>query len=513
MLKMNQMQEIQDFKLRGYSISEIVQFYETQGGKPPSLPTIRKYYNMDVIPKDPGINLVKDKAYDQEPFRSSIIEIARNLGNKDYCVSSIHDVLMEKFIGSGEFVKLPGNEQTLRNYIHYLKENNIIADEPENKRIYDHVFDTPPGEQMLIDFGQEHVAQGLDIHFICLLLRYSRLLCVFAQDHKYNSEEACRAIYRCICKLGGRPKQLVIDQDSVFIASETYGEVIETRTFGNFCSEQDIRLWVCKKADPESKGPIENSVGFVKKNFFSARDITSIDSVWSSLPGWLERKNKRIHKATFRIPIDVFNEIEKPALRPILPSVYETSPSSYIPYEVHGMPYVQYESCRYSIPREYCFKNVKYKVVSNKIYIYDESLNYICTHSISECRGSVIQLEEHKKEPSTDWISIAESMRRKWNCYSFQHFINGVKKENPRYLSQQLAAIERFLDSEKPERDLVSQVLDECCKNYRYKFSQFRIVYQLAKAGRMEPSTYESSDVQKQDMEVYKKAFLDRCAN
>ena len=28
-----------------------------------------------------------------------------------------------------------------------------INREPEHRRIYDYVFDTPPGEQMLIDFG------------------------------------------------------------------------------------------------------------------------------------------------------------------------------------------------------------------------------------------------------------------------------------------------------------------------------------------------------------------------
>jgi transposase len=73
---------------------------------------------------------------------------------------------------------------------------------------------------------------------------------------------------------------LVIDQDAVFVATETYGEVIKTRTFEDFCTEQDLKLWVCHKADPESKGPIENSVGFVKKNFFSARNLETIDDVW-----------------------------------------------------------------------------------------------------------------------------------------------------------------------------------------------------------------------------------------
>jgi hypothetical protein len=49
--------------------------------------------------------------------------------------------------------------------------------------------------------------------------------------------------------------------------------------FEDLCTEQKLKLWVCNKADPESKGPIENSVGFVKKNFFSARKITCIDDV------------------------------------------------------------------------------------------------------------------------------------------------------------------------------------------------------------------------------------------
>ena len=88
----------------------------------------------------------------------------------------------------------------------------------EHRRIYDHVFDTPPGEQMLIDFGEVTLGKK-GIHFICLLLRYSRFLCVYAQDHKYNAPEACQAIYRSFCKLQGRPSVLVIDQDAVFVAS------------------------------------------------------------------------------------------------------------------------------------------------------------------------------------------------------------------------------------------------------------------------------------------------------
>lgn len=516
MLAKELMQEIQDLKLRGYTQAQIIEYYNEQGITPPSRPTVAKYFKMDVIPDNPGEKLAKDKAFDIEPFKSTIIATIEANTGKDFCISSVYDLLEEKFIENGDYEKLPGNEQTLRNYVHYLEDSGQIDTSDEHRRVYDHVFDTPPGEQMLIDFGEETIDKSLSVHFICLLLRYSRLLCVYAQDHKYNAIEACQAIYRCFCKLGGRPSVLVIDQDAVFVASETYGEVVKTRVFEDFCTEQELKLWVCNKADPESKGPIENSVGFVKKNFFSARTITCIDDVWRSLPGWLERKNKRIHRATLYIPIKIYQDIEKDALRPMLPSVYETSPNSFVSFECKGMAYVLYKSCRYSVPREYAYSCVKYKVTVGKIHIYDENLKFICTHLLSERKGSFNQLPEHRKGDSGEWYEIAERLRDKWNCYDFQHFINGIKKENPRHISKQLGAIESFLNSEKPDRALVADVLKICCKYFRYQFSQFKVVYEYTKAGKSLTETdgfknLQTSDpVEYKSLDVYGKAFNDR---
>jgi hypothetical protein len=308
------------------------------------------------------------------------------------------------------------------------------------------------------------------------------MLLVYAQDHKYNANEACTAIHRAFSKLGGRPETLVIDQDAVFIASETYGEVIETRVFGDFCAEQELKLWVCNKADPESKGPIENAVGFVKKNFFSARAIKCIDDVWRSLPGWIERKNKRIHRTILMIPQAVFEKTEKAALRAILPSVYENSPNSFKTYGIAALPYVVYKSNKYSVPCEHAFTDVLFKVAAGKIHIYDPGRNLICSHDLNECKGRISRLPEHAKRGDDSVMGLIERMRTKWNCYDFQHFINGIKKENPRHVYKQLYAIEQFLLAENPDRALIAAVLKECCEKYRYQFSQFKTVFLLAKA-------------------------------
>ena len=42
MLTKTKMQEIQDLKLQGYTKADIIRYYEAQGRKPPSRPTISK---------------------------------------------------------------------------------------------------------------------------------------------------------------------------------------------------------------------------------------------------------------------------------------------------------------------------------------------------------------------------------------------------------------------------------------------------------------------------------------
>ena len=86
MLKKNAMQEIQDLKLRGYTQTEIHDYFVDQGIKPPSRPTIAKYFKMDVVPDNPGEKLAKDKVFDVEPFKSTIITIIEANRQRHLCI-------------------------------------------------------------------------------------------------------------------------------------------------------------------------------------------------------------------------------------------------------------------------------------------------------------------------------------------------------------------------------------------------------------------------------------------
>ena len=514
MIKDSMIEEIQELKLAGYTVGEAYDTLKTRHSKVPTLKTVRKYYNMDHVPEDNHAKVRKHAAFDVEPLASAIVEIVER--NPGCYMSSVYDVLVERFVESGEMEALPGNEQTLRNYIRRLHEEGRISEPEAARRKYD-VLDIPePGRMAQVDFGQQDCGGGLVVHFMCVLLWHSRLLGVYAQDHRFNSEEACRALHRFSCKCGGRVRTYVIDQDSVFVSEEVYGEVFETATFRAFLDEQDITLWVCRKADPESKGAVENCVRFVKSSFFSARTFGTIDDVLRALPAWVERKNRRIHQGTYQVPQQVFERVERAALRPLLPSLWEAAPVDLVAVPVNGQPYVLHRSVKYSVPWEMCYTTAYKRAIGGKLHIYDSARHHVCTHDICEVRGSFIRLDEHRRQPASDWLDTAERMRARWNCTEFQHFINGFKRENPeRHLGRQLAAVERYLDERRPSRELVAAVMAACCRDYRYRYTQFKAVFDLmeARASAGAADALPAADVDVRDLESYQRAFEERSAS
>ena len=74
------------------------------------------------------------------------------------------------------------------------------------------------------------------------------------------------------------------------------------------------------------------------------------------------------------------------------------------------------------------------------------------------------------------------------------------------------------MDAENPDKSLVAEVMKICCKNFRYQFSQFKVVYDYTKAGRSLSGTEGFNTVMKADpvdyrgMDAYDKAFNERVA-
>lgn len=67
------------------------------------------------------------------------------------------------------------------------------------------------------------------------------------------------------------------------------GDLILTGKFQAFVKEQHFHPVFCHKADPESKGRVENVVKYVKTNFLTARIFQNVDRLNEEARLWLER--------------------------------------------------------------------------------------------------------------------------------------------------------------------------------------------------------------------------------
>lgn len=203
--------EIQAFRRQGWTRAAIVKALELDPK------TVAKYFGMEeeswrAYRRE---HLFRDKEFDR--YRGEILEVYEANGFRKLPMASVYDYLDERY-GA-----LPANEQSLRNYIGYLIRTEALKLEE-------------PGRPF----------RTLDV--IRLLLD--------AFDY-----------------FGGRPEELVIDQDRLMIVSENAGDIVCTKDFQQLVDEQEVRLWVCRKADPESKGKIENLVKFTKGNFLATRNF------------------------------------------------------------------------------------------------------------------------------------------------------------------------------------------------------------------------------------------------
>ena len=89
------------------------------------------------------------------------------------------------------------------------------------------------------------------------------------------------------------------DQDSLILTSENYGDLIYTKAFSAYLKKRKFRVYMCRKADPESKGRIEKVVQFVKNNFARHRTFYNIDQWNEDCLNWLQRRgNGKVHGTT-----------------------------------------------------------------------------------------------------------------------------------------------------------------------------------------------------------------------
>jgi transposase len=300
--------KVKEFKSKGLHCTQIAQELGLHRH------TVEKYDKMTLDEFQSSQSYEREFKYKLDEYEE---EVQSELSSMPFLSSrQKHDHLRERHCDFPEV-----SDKTVFNFVMRIRRKyGIGKSSEESVRQCDKLPETPPGQYAQVDFGEYWMrrddSRRVKVYFFASVMNRSRRKFIFFSRTPFTSALAIYAHQLAFKFYGGKPREIIYDQDKVFLSSENLGDLILTKAFQAFVASEHFQCVFCRKSDPQSKGKIENVVKYVKYNFLRGREFRNIEDLNESGLRWLARTaNGLPHSTTKRIPDEAFKE-EIPYLEP-----------------------------------------------------------------------------------------------------------------------------------------------------------------------------------------------------
>jgi transposase len=213
-------------------------------------------------------------------------------------------------------------------------------------------FETPPGQQAQVDFGQRKLWIGdgyTAAHLFVFTLGYSRRTYAWATPHE-RLTALLEGHERAFRHFGGVPAQVVLDNARVAVLHHGRDAVVVHPVYADFAGYYGFRPWAHAPYRPQTKGKVESGVKYVKRNALVGKRFGS----WAQLNGWLLEwattiADTRVHGTTHQIPLARFAAEQLTPLAGRPPYRHERVRHRVVPRDA----LVAIDGSRYSVPVRY----------------------------------------------------------------------------------------------------------------------------------------------------------------
>lgn len=242
--------------------------------------------------------------------------------------------------------------------------------------------ETPPGDQLQIDFGQQRVeiaGAWVRVFLLVAVLSYSRRLFVkaFLSERQDDWREGIAAAFT---HFGGVPRTLLGDNARALVTGrdrET-GTVLFHPGYLAFCRDWDVQPRACAPYRARTKGKTEAGVKFVKRNGLAALTFPSFAALEMHLAEWMLVADQRVHGTTREAPMVRFEREERTALRS-LPQRALPRREQRLRRRVAVDAFVDIDTVRYSVPHRLVRDHVEVVVEEQTVRVL-HGTTVVATH-------------------------------------------------------------------------------------------------------------------------------------
>jgi hypothetical protein len=167
---------------------------------------------------------------------------------------------------------------------------------------------------------------------------------------------------------GGVPRSALTDRMGCLKGGTVTGLVIPTPAYVRFATHYGFRPDFCEGADPESKGLVENLVGYVKSDLMipEALSVADLAGANAAARRWCAEVNARVHSEIASVPAERL-EAEREVLG-VLPSLRAQIGKTAC-RKVDRLSCVRFGSARYSVPNDRIGTTVELRVKDGVITV------------------------------------------------------------------------------------------------------------------------------------------------
>ena len=478
--------------------------------------TVGVYWDMTPEAYAARVESAKTREKKADPHKDFVLECL--LKYPDMSAAQLYDWIKERTC----LETLDFQERCFRDYVKSIREEYDIK-KPETSRQYEAMDELPSGQQAQVDMGEISLetlsGRHKKVYCFGMVMTHSRYKFILWQERPFTTDTFVQAHIKAFAFFGGRPREMVYDQDKILAVSENNGDIIYTEGFQNYVNEVKFDIFLCHGADPESKGLIENVVKYAKHGFAEHRIFRDIDSFNADCIAWLKRTgNKKAHGTTKRIPAEVF-ALEKEHLIPVSEYNFAVAANDSIDYQVRKDNIVLYKGNRYRVPKgTYSPGKRVFMVVSDETVSITDTLTgeIYATHPLCHEKGKLIGQKRDDRDKSKslqEQECLIQQLFQKDELVS--PFLEHIHQAKPRYYRDQLGVIRKLF--EEWDVELLIQGLHYCSEKELYSAGELKssIIYldQLKTAPKKKenltalPSKYRGNTPEIRNLGVYEQAM------
>jgi hypothetical protein len=336
----------------------------------------------------------------------------------------------------------------------------------------------------VIDWG----AEG-GLHVFCAVLAWSRFRFVrFAADER--SETTLAMLAECFEVLGGVPGKVLADRMGCLKGGVVANVVVPTAEYVRFAAHYGFRPDFCEAADPESKGIVENLVGYAKADLMVAQapfgDLTAAND---AARAWCAEVNGVVHSEVCVVPAERL-VTERELLAP-LPSL-RASLGKMVTRKVDRLSCVRFASARYSVPMALIGCDVQLRTDDGRLLAIVAATGEVVAEHTLVAPGEASVRDEHYGGPRPDTPRRAvrpKTTAEKEFCGLgpvAEAFITGAAASGATRLPAELAELSTLRAAHGDEQFLAA--LDRAVAFCRWRAADIRSIL-AAGAGAPQPRT------------------------